>query len=229
MSRKRLSMRKIREALRLLWAQGRSSREVARSCGVGRSTIGEYERRAKEAGLSWPLPEVDDATLERLLFPAAARPPVERPAADWDWVDRELRRKGVTRMLLWQEYRAVNPTGYSYTRYCELFREWRGLQGLSMRQTHLAGEKVFVDYAGQTIPVVNARTGEVLEAAIFVAALGSSHFSYVEATKSQGLEDWVMSHVRMLEYFGGCPQIVVPDNPKAGVTSPLSSDGLVWA
>ena len=128
-------MRKIREALRLLWAQGRSSREVARSCGVGRSTIGEYERRAKEAGLSWPLPEVDDATLERLLFPAAARPPVERPAADWDWVDRELRRKGVTRMLLWQEYRAVNPTGYSYTRYCELFREWRGLQGLSMRQT----------------------------------------------------------------------------------------------
>lgn len=214
-------MRKIREVLRLLWDQQRSTREVARSCGLARSTVGEYERRAVAAGLGWPLPEVDDAGLEALLFPPAPIiAPDQRPLPDWHALDLELRRKGVTRMLLWQEYRAQHPDGYSYTRFCELLQEWRGLQGLSMRQTHLAGEKVFVDYAGVTVPIVDAGTGEIREAQVFVGALGASHYAFVEATWSQGLNDWIGSHARMLAFFGGCPQIVVPDNLKAGVTSP---------
>ncbi len=199
-------MRKVREVLRLLWDQRRSVREVARSCGLARSTVGEYERRAREAGLSWPLPDVDDAGLEALLFPPApVLAPSERPLPDWHALDGELRRKGVTRMLLWQEYRAQHPDGYSYTRFCELFQEWRGLQGLSMRQLHLAGERVFVDYAGATLPVVDAETGEVRDAQVFVAALGASHYAFVEATWSQGLPDWLGSQARMLAYFRGVP------------------------
>jgi transposase len=215
-------MRKVREVLRLLWDQRRSAREAARSCGLARSTVKEYERRALEAGLSWPLPSVDDAALEGLLFPppSAEVTPLERPLPDWDWVDRELRRKGVTRWLLWQEYRAANPDGYSYTRYCELFGEWRGRQGLSMRQTHAAGEKVFVDYAGQTLGIVDRQTGEVRDAQLFVGALGASHYAYAEASWTQGLADWIGSHVRMLEYYGGCPLVVVPDNTKVAVSSP---------
>jgi len=221
MSRKRLSMRKIREVLRLLWGQGRSAREVAVSCGLARSTVKEYERRAREASLSWPLPDVDDAALERRLFPPPPDvDPDERPVPDWDAVDRALRVKGVTRLLLWERYRAGSPDGYSYTRYCELLQAWRGLQSRSMRQTHLAGEKAFVDYAGPTMGVVHRVTGEVRDAFVFVGALGASHYTYAEATCTQGLEDWLMSHVRMLEFFGGCPQIVVPDNLKTGVRRP---------
>jgi transposase len=214
-------MRKVREVLRLLWEQGRSAREVARSCGLARSTVREYERRALEAGLSWPLPSSDDAVLEGLLFPPppAEVTPLERSLPDWDRVDRELRRKGVTRWLLWQEYRAANPDGYSYTRYCELFQAWRGRQGLSMRQTHIAGEKVFVDYAGQTLPVVDPETGEVREAQLFVGALGASHYAYAEATWTQTLADWIASHARMLSFYGGCPQVIVPDNTKVAVVS----------
>lgn len=221
MSRKRLSMRKIREVLRLLWDQRRSARDVAKSCSLARSTVREYERRAKEAGLSWPLPEVDDGTLEALLFPPPPSiAPDDRPLPDWNAVDKALRQKGMTRLLLWEQYRAANPDGYSYTRYCELFHDWRGIQGLSMRQTHLAGEKTFVDYAGPRVQIVNPVTGEIREAHVFVGALGASQYTYAEASWTQGLEDWVMSHVRMLEYFGGLPEIVVPDNLKAGVSSP---------
>lgn len=214
-------MRKIREVLRLLWGQHRSSREVARSCGVARSTVGDYERRARAAGLSWPLPEIDDRSLEALLYPSERKPPPETAFVmpDWDLIDRELKKnKSVTRFLLWQEHRSAHRVGYSYTRYCELFREWRKLQGLSMRQTHIAGEKLFVDYAGQSVPVVNPATGEVHDACVFLGSLGASHFSYAEATWTAGLEDWIGSHVRMVEYFGGCTEILVPDNLKAGVT-----------
>ena len=219
MSRKRLSMRKVREVLRLLWDKQQSHRAVASACRIARSSVGEYERRAREAGLSWPLPaHLDDEALEVLLYPPSSTLPLElRPEPNYALIDRQLALKGVTRQLLWLEYKSGCADAYEYSRFCQGLREWRDQRGLSMRQTHLAGEKVFVDYAGQTMPVIDPESGEVRQASIFVAALGASHYTYVEATWGQGLADWVMSHVRMLAFFGGCPQIIVPDNLKAAV------------
>ena len=175
---KRLPMRKIREALRLR-ANGFSGRQVAQSLAVGRATISEYFRRADVEGLRWPLPaDLSDAELERRLFPYSrgeARRAVPQP--DWAYVHAELRRKGVTLSLLWEEYRGVHPDGYGYSRYCELYTSWEGKLSPVMRQRHPAGERLFVDYAGQTVDVICPKTGEVRTAQIFVAALGASNGS----------------------------------------------------
>jgi len=215
-------MRKIREVLRLKYVNKASERAIAKSCCVARSTVADYLRRVAEAGLSWPLPaDLDDESLEQLLFPLA--PSVlagERPLPDWGYVHKELRRKGVTRFLLWQEYKSTNPDGLQYTRFCDRYLQWRGRQDPVMRQVHKAGEKQFVDYAGQTVPVTDRSTGEVRFAEVFVAVLGASSYTFCEATWSQGLPDWIASHIRAFEFFGGVPEVLVPDNLKAGVTSP---------
>ena len=216
---KRLPMRKIREALRLR-AEGFSGRRVAQSLSVGRATISEYFRRADVEGLRWPLPDaLSDADLEQRLFPYSpgeARGSVPQP--DWTYVHAELRRKGVTLSLLWEEYRGVHPDGYGYSRYCELYTRWEGKLSPVMRQRHPAGERLFVDYAGHTVDVVCPKTGEVRTAQIFVATLGASSYTYVEATWTQSLPDWISSHVRAFEFFDGVPAQLVPDNLKAGVT-----------
>lgn len=221
MPQKRLSMRKIREVLRLRWEQGLSHRHIAASCRIGQTSSREFVRRASDAGLCWPLPEdLTDAELERRLFPPPeAIPSAERPLPDWDYVHRELRRKGVTLLLLWQEYHEQNPKAFRYSRYCELYQEWRKASEPRMHQVHKAGEKLFVDYAGQTARVVDRTTGEVREAQVFVAALGASSYTFAEATWTQDLHDWTSSHVRAFEYFGGVPELVIPDNIKTGVTS----------
>lgn len=174
-------MRKIREALRLR-SDGFSGRQVAQSLGVGRATISEYFRRAGVEGLSWPLPaDLSDSDLERRLFsyaPGEVRHDVPQP--DWAYVHAELRRKGVTLSLLWEEYRGVHPAGYGYSRYCELYTRWEGKLSPVMRQRHPAGERLFVDYAGPTVDVVCPKTGEVRTAQIFVATLGASSYTYVE-------------------------------------------------
>lgn len=215
-------MRKIREVLRLYWGLGVSRGLIARSCSVARSTVGEYVRRAEEAGLSWPLPaEWDDGELERRLFPPRALiASEERVLPDWFEIHREMKRKGMTRFLLWQEYRAVYPEGYQYSRFCDLYRAWRGKQSVVMRQTHRAGEKLFVDYAGQTVGIVDPQSGELREAQIFVAVLGASNYAYAEATWTQSLPDWIASHVRTFHHLNGVVEILVPDNTKVGVTSP---------
>jgi len=220
--RERLSMRKIREVLRLHLRCGLSSRQVARSCRIARSTVGEYLRRAGEAGLSWPLPEgLDDGQLERLLFPPApAVPPERRPLPAWSEVHLELRKKGVTLFLLWQEYKECHPDGFRYSWFCHHYRAWARKADLVMRQSHRAGERLFVDYAGQTVPVTNPRTGEIREAEIFVAVMGASNYSYAEATWTQSLPDWIGSHVRAFEFLKAVPEIVTPDNLKSGVTHP---------
>lgn len=214
-------MRKVREVLRLRWLCGLSQRQVASACGMGRSTVGEYLERAERAGVGdWSSVEaLGDEALERRLFP----PPVavaagERPEPDWSRVYLALRRKGVTLRLLWEEYQEAQPEGFRYSRFCELYGRWRGRLDLSMRQEHKAGEKLFVDYAGQTVPVVDRATGELRQAQIFVAVLGASSFTFSEATWSQGLEDWIGSHVRAFESFGAVPQVVVPDNLKSAVS-----------
>lgn len=217
----RLSMRKIREVLRLRWEQGLSHRQIVVSCRIGQGTVAEYLRRAGDAGLTWPLPEgLTDTELDARLFPPPAATAIaERALPDWAEVDRELRRKGVTLRLLWEEYRASNPEALGYSRFCELHQAWRGVAQPRMHQVHKAGEKLFVDYAGQTVGVVDRRTGAAREAQVFVATLGASSYTYAEATWSQATPDWIGSHVRAFAYFGGVPELVVPDNLKAGVKS----------
>ena len=218
----RLSMRQIRELFRLKFGSllPTSDRQIAAQLGVARSTVAEYLERARAAGLSWPLPlDLSDADLEERLF---ARPNIRpgarrRPEPDWAAVHRELKRPGVTLMILWEEYRAAQPDGYAYSRFCELYREFETRLAPSMRQTHLAGDKVFVDYSGKTLPIRDPVTGAVRPAQLFIAVLGASNYTYAEATWTQTLPDWIGSHVRMLEAFQGCPRLIVPDNLKSGV------------
>ena len=204
MPRPRLSVRKIREILRLRFERHLSTRQIAQGCGLSRSTVSDYLGRAKQAGLVWPLPAgLDDAELERRLFPASfVTPGLPRPQPDWLLVHKELRRKGVCLDLLWQEYKAIHPEGYQYSWFCEHYRRWAGKVDLVMRQEHRAGEKLFVDYAGHTVEIVDKTTGEIQEAQIFVAVLGASSYSYAEATWTQTLADWIGSHVRCLNFLG---------------------------
>lgn len=213
-------MRKIKEVLRLKFESELTNRRIARSCGIGRPTVAEYLRRFEEAGLAWPAAaELDDATLERKLFPPPPWiPSSERAVPDWPHVHRELRRKGVTLALLWHEYKAAHPEGFQYSWFCDRYRAWAGRLDVVMRQEHRAGETLFVDYAGQTVGVVDRATGEVREAQIFVAVLGASNYTYAEATWSQQLPDWIGAHVRAFQFLGGTPEAVVPDNLKSGVT-----------
>ncbi len=215
----RLTMRQVREVLRLRWACGCSVRQTAMRCGVSRPAVDEYVRRALAAGWSWPLPaDLDDAALERRLFPLALSERPARPLPDHATVHQELKRKGVTLMLLWEEYKERSPEGLQYSQYCERYRAWARKLDLSMRQVHRAGEKCFVDYAGQTVAVVERGSGEIRAAQVFVAVLGASNYSYAEATWTQSLPDWCASHVRAFEYFGAVPELLVPDNLRSAVT-----------
>ena len=212
-------MRRIRDLLRPKYAQGLSERAIAPSLGLGKGTVGSYLARARQAGLSWPLPaELDDDSLELLLFPSptmASR--LDRQVPDWAAMDVELRRPGVTRALLWEEYRARAPDGFGYAWFCEHFDAWKGRVRPTMRQTHVGGEKVFVDFAGDTIDVIDPVTGESRAMKLFVAAMGASNYTYAEAVASEGLEDWTLAHVRMFAFLGGVPMAVVPDNLKSAV------------
>lgn len=218
MAQARLSMRKIREVLRLKVAAGLSVRQIALSIGTARSTVRECLQRAQTAGLSWPLPEaLDDAQLEAQLYPP---PQSARTIAlpDFAQVHRELSRPGVTRDLLWREYKAQHRDGLQYTAFCVQYQRWRKQADPVMRFEHRAGDKLFVDYAGQTMPVIDRHTGELRSAQIFVAVLGCSNYTFAEATWSQTLPDWLGSHVRALNFFGGVPAAIVPDNLRSGVS-----------
>jgi len=222
MAGRRLSMRKIKEILRLKWQNGCSDAQIADSCKIARSTVREYLRRAQEAGLTWPLePDLDDRHLENLLFPVReAGSCAEHRMPSMEYLFRELKRKRVTLQLLWYEYKQVNPEGYQYSQFCHLYRQWVKKLDVTLRQEHRAGEKLFIDYAGQTAPIVDRSTGEIIEAQIFIATLGASNYTFAEATVSQDLPSWINSHVRAFEFFQGVAEILVPDNLKAGVSSP---------
>ena len=212
-------MRKIREILRLR-AAGKSQHLIALSVGIGQSTVGDCLTRARLAGVSWPT-LLDDEALERALYPPRpAVPSAERGEPDWAEVHRELKRKGVTLFLLWEEYKSTHPNGFQYSWFCQRYRAYAGKLDLVMRQTHRAGETMFVDYAGQTVPVVNRDTGELREAQIFVAALGASSYTFARASWTQSLPDWIDAHCRAFTFFGGVTETLVPDNLKAGVTHP---------
>lgn len=218
-AKRELTMRQIRQMLRLA-RDGVSAREIGRTLGVARSTIQDNLKRASAAGLAWPLAgDLTDAVLEQRLFAHAGvrRGFRRRREPDWASLACELKRPGVNLMVLWEEYRAVHPEGYGYSRFCDLFREFERRLSPTMRQDHPAGDKVFVDYSGKKIMIVDRETGVVRDAEIFVAVLGASNYTYAEATWTQTLPDWIEAHVRMFRFFGGVPRLVVPDNLKSGV------------
>jgi transposase len=214
-------MKKIREVMRLKWECGCSHRAIGKSIKVSDSTVSDCLRRARDAGLSWPLPDdlTDDQLEKKLYSPIRHRIGEEkRGKIDWPYIHKELKRKHVTLRVLWFEYREKYPQGIGYSRFCDVYREWRQPLAVWMHQDHKAGEKLFVDYAGQTMPIViNNSTGEVGDAQIFVAALGASSFTFIEATWTQSLPDWIQSHINAFEFFGGCAEILVPDNLLSGI------------
>lgn len=224
MAREMLSMRKLSEVLRLSLEQKVSVRKIARSCCLARSTVSDYLGRAKVAGLGWPLPEgMDEDLLERLLFPVRETS-LPRPALDMAYLRNEMRKQSVTLQLLWEEYRSHTSDGYSYSQFCQLYGDWVGKQAISLRQEHRAGEKLFVDFAGDTIPIHDPRTGEISQGHVFVGVLGCSNYTYAEVTATEKLSDWIGAQVHALEEIKGVPLVVVPDNTKAAVRSPCWYD-----
>lgn len=216
-------MRKFKEVLRLKFDHQLTNRKIAKSCAISHVTVGKYLRLASKAGISWPLPDdIDDEKLEKRLYAKAPRSVSDTPSMpSMAYLFQELKKKHVTLQLLWYEYKQNNPDGYQYSYFCELYQRWRKQLDISLRQEHRAGEKAFIDYAGQTVPIFNPNTGKVdFEAQIFIATLGASNYSYAEATASQTLPDWIQSHINALEFFRGVPEILVPDNLKSGVTHP---------
>ena len=216
-------MRKLKEVLRL-HSRGMSQHEIGRSCSISQSTVHEYISAALASGLKWPVAETwDDRQIREALFPQHPEPNARRRHAEPDWtrIHRELQaHKNLTLQLIWQEEREADPEGYGYSRFCDLYRRWQKKLDLVLRQDHRAGEKLFVDYAGDTIPIHNPVNGEIRQAAIFVAVLGASSYAFAEATSGQDLPNWIGSHIRAFEYFGGTTLIVVPDNLKSGVSRP---------
>jgi transposase len=231
MARITLSMRQIKEILKLKHQNQLSIREIARSCGLPSSTVGDYLKRAEAARLSWPLPEEvnEDYLLEKLLGVTAGTAAVEAPRdlPDWKHLHEELRRPGVTLQLLWQEYRQAHPQGYAYSRFCQLYREWAATLEPVLRQVHVPGERMFVDWAGQTVPIHNASDGTTAAAHLFVAVLGASNKTFVEAFPNEQLPCWIAGHCHAYAFFGGVTKITVPDNPKTGVIRPCRYEPLL--
>ncbi len=213
-------MRKIKEALRL-HSLGLKQQQIAASCSISQSTVCEYLQAAQVAGLSWPeMAGLDERALTVRLFPerAAALRRDQYPPPDFAAIHRELQtHKHVTLQLLWEEYRQTGPHGYRYSRFCELYQRWRSQQDVVLRQQHRAGEKVFIDWAGDKVPVYDRQSGEPQPASIFVAVLGASSYTFAQPRWTQTLPDWIGAHMDAFEFFGGVPEIVVPDNPKTGV------------
>src|ERR1700732_3841069 len=198
-AKRELTMRQLRYMLRL-HHDGVSAREIGRTLGVARSTIQDNLRRAQASGIAWPVPaELTDDILETRLFARGGT------------------KAGLSLMVLWEEYRETQPDGYGYSRFCDLFREFERRLSPVMCQHHVAGDKVFVDYSGKRIAIVEPGTGVVHDAEIFVGVLGASSYTYAEASFTQTLPDWIGAHVRMFRFFGGVPRLVVPDNLKSGV------------
>lgn len=219
MATRPITMRKLKDILRLKYGAKLSHRQIANSLSISSSVVSTYANRAAQLGITdWPLS--DDWTDTKLAqaFRKTKVKTIKETLPDWQVVHQELKSKKVTLQLLWDEYANTNPQCYSYTHYCRLYKAWLKTQKLSMRQYHKAGEKLFVDYCGARIDVIDPDTGEVKPAEVFVAVMGASNLTYAEATWTQKLEDWCMSHARCFEFLGGVPEVVVPDNLKSAVS-----------
>ena len=218
----RVTMSKLRHTLQLLHGGGLSTRQIGAALGISKSTVSEIASYARAAGVDWALAQtLSDEELQARLY----RPPVPRQARhlepDYTYLHRELRRAGVTLQLLWEEYQQQHQgQAYKYSAFCEKYHAWAAKLKRSMRQMHIGGDKLFVDYAGQTVPVIDASSGEITQAQIFVAALGASNFTYACATPTQKAADWVGAIIDTLEFIGGVPRLLVPDQPRALIARP---------
>jgi transposase len=212
-------MRNIREILRLSYENGLSSRKIALTCNCSYVTVLHILEKAADTGLPWPLPEdMDDQELEEKMYPGTGvQTESQRPLPKMEYLHTELSRPGVTLQLLWQEYKREHPDGLMYSHFCEHYRQWAKTCDLSMRQIHKAGEKMFVDWAGATMRVVGKETGEVQEAYLFVGVLGASGYTFIEGCLTMDMPNWIGAHCRAFRYFGGVPQVIVPDNLRTGV------------
>ncbi len=217
----RVAMRKIKECLRLKLECGLSLERVAKALGLSKGVVAKYVTRAGALGLDWPtLAVLDESAIASRLCSPVVRTRGQRAPLDLPAMHRELHRKGMTLLLLWQEYQQTHvglPT-YQYTQFCQYYHEYAATLRRSMRQVHRAGEKLYIDYAGQTVPLVNPETGEMRRAHIFVAVLGASNYTYACATDRETQVDWLRGLSQAFAYFGGVTQLVVPDNPKALIT-----------
>jgi transposase len=222
-------MRQIQEILRLKHQNQLSIREIARSCGLPTSTVGDYLKRAEAAGIGWPLPEgqSEKELLQLLIAHPAAGTAGGSALPDWTYLHKELGRKGVTLFLLWQEYHQTQPEGYGYSRFCELYRRWANTLDPVLRQVHLPGEKMFVDWAGQRVEIHNAQDSSVSAGHLFVAVLGASNKTYAEAFENEQLAAWIAAHCHAYAFFGGVARITVPDNLKTGVIRPCRYEPLL--
>jgi len=222
MPQERLTMRKIKEILRLKYEAGLSNRAIAGACKISNSTVGEYLRLSEAAGIGWPLGELsEDEIIQKMYGEKPSLPEKAKPLPDWEEVRKELRKKGVTLHLIWIEYIEKHPDGYKHSQFEEYYRRWKKNHGEpSMHNTHVGGERMQVDYAGLKMQVINPETGEVSQVPIFVAELPASNYIYAEAQSSENQCNWNNGHVRAFEYFGGVVKIVVPDNLKTGITKP---------
>jgi transposase len=217
----RLPMKKIRDVLRLCWVLGFSVRQTSQSLGLSTGVISKMTNRAELAGLDWQkVQQHSDQELEQQIYGKPVVASEIRPEPDVEWMYRELRKKGVTLELLHVEYLGQHPTGYHYTAFCDRYRSWLGKRGLSMRQTHKAGDKCFVDYSGKRPCIVDRNTGERKPVELFVAVLGASNYTYAEATESQRSEDFIASNERALRFFGGVPRALVPDQLRSAISTP---------
>jgi transposase len=212
-------MRHVREILRLAFSNV-PRREIARRLGIAPSTVRATLKRFRAANLTWPFAEqATDEELEQKLYGKVGTKQGHRRLAEPDWshIHHELKRKHVTLSILWDEYIEQHPEGFRYSRFCELYRSWARQLSVTMRQNHVGGDKLFVDYAGDGVPVVNRLTGEIVYAQVFVAVMGASNYLYAEATWTQGLADWITAHTHAFEHIGGVPNLLVPDNTKVAV------------
>lgn len=214
-------MHKVRDILRLHTDHYLTGRQIAQSLGLSHSTVMGVLHRAEVLGLTWPLPEeLDDATLEGQLYPPNPGRWRVRPEPVWEAIHRELRRKGVTLGLLWQEYRHDYPDGYQYSRFCERYRRWEQHLDVVLRQPYRAGEKMFVDWAGLTLSIVEPATGQLHDVFIFVSALGMSNMTYLEGVLAQDLPNWIGAHTRAFEFYGGAAEILVLESQTTGFDLP---------
>jgi transposase len=228
MAMPRLHVKQIVEILRLRFDEQRSHREISASVNCGRTSIGDCLARFKASGLLWPLPAgTTEEEIELRLYPEACLSGATKQPPDWGYIHRELKKKSVTRMLLWLEYREDQPDGYQYSQFCLQYQEWAKSADFVFRNEHRAGEKAFIDYVGQTMPIWDAKTGECKHAQIFLGVLGASNFTFAEATWTQTIPDWLASHKRMFAAFGGVPEILVPDNLRSAVSKACRYDPVI--